>query len=146
MNRTLVAKMSWEIVSNVDKVWVKVFQKKYVKNKNFMKVLMLKFASWSWQSIFGCRDVLKNGLCHRIGAWVQMGNTQLNRLMLHWGSQTQPTIPTCKTKTGRIFGNWNLMPSSKTSFGKWFGTSYLLVQSSIIGLFSPLLIVFCATM
>ena len=47
MNRALVAKMSREIVSNVDKVWVKVFQKKYVKNRNFMKVPILKSASWS---------------------------------------------------------------------------------------------------
>ena len=33
MKRVLVAKMSWEIVSNVDKLWVKVFQKKYVKTE-----------------------------------------------------------------------------------------------------------------
>ena len=32
-----------------------------------MKIPMLKFASWSCQSLFGCRDVLKIGLCHRIG-------------------------------------------------------------------------------
>ena len=31
MNKALVAKMSWEIVSNADKLWMKVFQKKYVK-------------------------------------------------------------------------------------------------------------------
>ena len=64
MNKDLVTKMSWDIVKNADKLWVKVFQKKYVKNRNFMKIPMLKSASWFCQSIFGCRDVLKNGLCH----------------------------------------------------------------------------------
>lgn len=35
MNKALVAKMAWEIASNADKWWVKVFQKKYVKNIKF---------------------------------------------------------------------------------------------------------------
>ena len=33
MNKALVAKMSWKIVKNADKLWVTVFQKKYVKKK-----------------------------------------------------------------------------------------------------------------
>lgn len=61
MNKALVAKMSWEIVSNADKLWMKVFQKKYV-NFFFMKIPMPKSSSWSCRNIFGCRDVLKNGL------------------------------------------------------------------------------------
>lgn len=61
MNRALVAKMSWEIVSNVDKVWVKVFQKKYVKKRNFMKVPMPKSTSWSCQSILAVEMYWKMG-------------------------------------------------------------------------------------
>ena len=45
---------------------VKMFQKKYVRGKNFMKMPMPKSISWSSQSIFGCRDVVKMGLCHKI--------------------------------------------------------------------------------
>lgn len=58
MNKALVAKMAWEIASNADKWWVKVFQKKYVKNINFMKIPVPKVVSWSCQSILACRDVL----------------------------------------------------------------------------------------
>ena len=67
MNKALVAKMTWEVASNVDKMWVKVFKKKYVRSKKFMRMSMPKVASWSCQSIFGGREVIKKGLCHRIG-------------------------------------------------------------------------------
>ena len=67
MNKALVAKMMWEVASNVDKMWVKVFKKKNVRSKKFMRMSMPKVASWSSQSIFGGREVIKKGLCHRIG-------------------------------------------------------------------------------
>ena len=59
MNKALVAKMTWEVASNVDKMWVRVFKKKYVRSKKFMKLSMPKAASWSCQSIFGGREVIK---------------------------------------------------------------------------------------
>ena len=68
MNRALVAKLTWEVASNAKKLWVKMFQKKYVRGKNFMKMPMPKSISWSSQSIFGCRDVVKKGFCHKIGS------------------------------------------------------------------------------
>ena len=44
MNKALVAKMTWEVASNVDKMSVRVFKKKYVRSKNFMKLSMPKAA------------------------------------------------------------------------------------------------------
>ena len=67
MNKALVAKMTWEIASNANKLWVQVFKKKYVKYRNFMKMPSPKGASWDAQSIFECRDVVKKGMCHKIG-------------------------------------------------------------------------------
>ena len=67
MNKALVAKMTWEVASNADKMWVRVFNKKYVRSKKFMRMSVPKAASWSCQSIFGGREVIKKGLCHRIG-------------------------------------------------------------------------------
>ena len=67
MNKALVAKLILEVVSNEDKIWVAVFKKKYVRNRNFMKISMPKNASWASQSIFSCREVIKKGMCHRIG-------------------------------------------------------------------------------
>ena len=67
MNKALVAKLTWEVVSNADKMWVKVFKKKYVSSKNFMRMSVSKVALWSCQNIFGGREVVKKGLCHRIG-------------------------------------------------------------------------------
>ena len=49
MNRALVAKLTWEVASNAKKFWVKMFQKKYVRGKNFMKMPMPKSISWSSQ-------------------------------------------------------------------------------------------------
>ena len=67
MNKALVAKMTWEVASDADKMWVRVFNKKYVRSKIFMRMSVPKAASWSCQSIFGGREVIKKGLCHRIG-------------------------------------------------------------------------------
>ena len=67
MNKALVAKLTWEVVLNEDKIWVTVLKKKYVRNRNFMKNPIPKNASWASQSIFACREVIKKGMCHRIG-------------------------------------------------------------------------------
>ena len=45
MNKALVAKMTWEVASNADKMWVRVFNKKYVRSKIFMRMSMPKAAS-----------------------------------------------------------------------------------------------------
>ena len=47
MNQDLVAKLTWEEASNVEKLWVKMFQKRYVRDKNLMKMPMPKSISWS---------------------------------------------------------------------------------------------------
>ena len=67
LNKALVAKLSWEVASNFGKKWVQLFWKKYVKYRNFMKMQCPKSASWATMSIFKCKDVLSNGLCHKIG-------------------------------------------------------------------------------
>ena len=67
MNKALVAKLTWEVVSNEDKTWVTMLKKKYVRNRNFIKISMPKNASWASQSIFAYRVVIKKGMCHRIG-------------------------------------------------------------------------------
>ena len=45
MNQAFVTKMTWDVVNNSDKMWVIAFKKKYVWNKNFMKMPILKGAS-----------------------------------------------------------------------------------------------------
>ena len=67
MNKALVAKMNWDVVNNSNKMWVMAFKKKYVRNKNFIKMPIPKGASWASQSIFECRKVISKGLCHKIG-------------------------------------------------------------------------------
>ena len=47
MNKALVAKLTWEVVSNEDKTWVTMLKKKYVRNRNFIKISMPKNASWA---------------------------------------------------------------------------------------------------
>ena len=80
MNQVLVAKLTWEVASNAEKPWVKMFQKKYVRGKNFMKMPMPKSISWSSQSIFGCRDVVKMGcvikfgMSGTLGYWMIIGS------------------------------------------------------------------------
>ena len=52
MNKALVAKMSWEIVSNADKLWMKVFQKKYVNfffhEDPYAKIFIMVLSKHIW--------------------------------------------------------------------------------------------------
>ena len=68
MNKALVAKrcLGKLLKMLINCGWQFSKRNMWKKKKNFMKILMPKSASWSCQSIFGYRDVLKNGLCHRI--------------------------------------------------------------------------------
>ncbi|KAK9983250.1 hypothetical protein SO802_032775 [Lithocarpus litseifolius] len=50
--------MTWDVVNDSDKMWVLAFKKKYVRNINFMKMPILKGASWASQSIFECKKVI----------------------------------------------------------------------------------------
>ena len=63
MAKPLVAKLTWEVASNYQKKkkkpWVEVFKKKYVRNRNFVSIPSPKAASWSSQSIFANRDIIK---------------------------------------------------------------------------------------
>ena len=47
MNQDFVAKLTWKEASNVEKLWVKMFQKRNVRGKNLMKMPMPKSTSWS---------------------------------------------------------------------------------------------------
>ena len=47
MNKALVAKMTWDVVNNSNKIWVMAFKKKYVRNRNFMKMSISKGVSWA---------------------------------------------------------------------------------------------------
>ena len=67
MNQALVEKLTWDVASNADNCWVEIFKKKNVRGRNFMKMPMPKSITWTSQSIFECRDVIKNGLCHKRG-------------------------------------------------------------------------------
>ena len=45
MNKALVAKMTWNVVNNSDKMWVMAFKKRYVRNRKFMKMSISKGVS-----------------------------------------------------------------------------------------------------
>ena len=47
MNKALVAKMTWDVAKGVNKMWVNIFRKKYVRNRNFMKMPTPRGASWA---------------------------------------------------------------------------------------------------
>lgn len=74
MNKALVEKMTRDVVKGVNKMWVNIFRKKYVRNRNFMKMPTSRGGSWASQSIFQCREVIKKGMCHRISNGL---NTQI---------------------------------------------------------------------
>nr|XP_023927580.1 uncharacterized protein LOC112038979 [Quercus suber] len=130
MNHAFVAKLTWDVASNAQKPWVQMFQKKYVRGKNFMKMPTPKSISWSSQSIFGCRDVVKKGLCHKIGSgW----NTWI--LEDPWVPEESDFTP--KVKSGVVLTEHLVANLIDQEVDNGIGLSHRVSQDQIFWCLSP---------
>lgn len=66
-NLALLAKLAWQMMSNPEKLWVKVLKQKYVKGGDFLKARVSTRASWGWKSIVRGRSVVEGCMSWRVG-------------------------------------------------------------------------------
>ena len=66
INRALLAKVAWHLISQPDAVFSKFFMAKYYTCSSFLNVHCTNQATWGWRSILWGRDLLRNGLKWRV--------------------------------------------------------------------------------
>ena len=66
-NQALLTKLAWEVQKNEDKLWVKIFRRKYLKVGSFTNIRPPKQVSWICKSLFSCNKLIKKGMCYKVG-------------------------------------------------------------------------------
>ncbi|KAF4368738.1 hypothetical protein G4B88_000995 [Cannabis sativa] len=63
INKALVAKLAWDMVSNADKLWVKIFREKFCHWNSFWMVEKRQGDPSIWQNILEARKTILEGSC-----------------------------------------------------------------------------------
>lgn len=67
MNLALLAKQGWHILKNLDYLVATILKEKYFSNRNFLNANLGTRPSYAWWSLFKSLELLKEGLCWRMG-------------------------------------------------------------------------------
>lgn len=67
MNISLLCKLGWHMAIDSKKVWVQALKSKYLAGTNFWNCRKRKHSSWTWNSILLTRNVIRKGICYRVG-------------------------------------------------------------------------------
>jgi hypothetical protein len=67
MNLALLAKQGWHILKNLDYLVATILKEKYFLNRNFLNANLGTRPSYAWRSLFKSLELLKEGLCWRVG-------------------------------------------------------------------------------
>ncbi|GLT52905.1 hypothetical protein SLA2020_262140 [Shorea laevis] len=60
-NRSLLAKLAWNILSNKNLLWVSSLKSKYLQKFDLLNSPLPSSASWLWKGILKCRDLVEKG-------------------------------------------------------------------------------------
>lgn len=66
-NLALLAKLSWQVAKDSEKLWVRVLRDKYVTNGDFLSTVAKGNASWVWRSICKGNSVVEIGMKWSVG-------------------------------------------------------------------------------
>lgn len=60
-NDALLAKQCWRLIHNLNSLWAWILKARYCPHTSFLDVKLGSRASWAWESLLACYDVLKVG-------------------------------------------------------------------------------------
>ncbi|XP_042969072.1 uncharacterized protein LOC122301754 [Carya illinoinensis] len=66
-NLALLAKQGWRLIKSPNSLVLVILREKYFKHSNFLDVKLGTKASLIWRSIWGARDLIKEGMRWRVG-------------------------------------------------------------------------------
>lgn len=67
VNDAFLAKLAWNMETQPGKLWVKVMNSKYVKNRNFLNIPVARNASWVWRSVTRGREAIRDNASWTVG-------------------------------------------------------------------------------
>ncbi|KAL0285509.1 UNVERIFIED_CONTAM: hypothetical protein Sangu_2776500 [Sesamum angustifolium] len=68
-NKALVSKLAWQMCFPQDKLWSQILGAKYLHFNSFLELPGRAVgASWIWQGIMECREIIKEGACYHVFA------------------------------------------------------------------------------
>jgi ribonuclease HI len=88
-NLALIAKLGWKLISNLDCLWVKQLQNKYIKYGDFISSPVSSSASWLWKGIQKIKPIISAGACLRVS---KTSSAPI------WSSNWVPTIPSFRPR------------------------------------------------
>jgi hypothetical protein len=86
-NLSLITKLGWKMISNIDCLWVRQLQNKYIKYGDFLCSPVSSSASWLWKGIQKIKPILLAGPCLKVS---RFSSAPI------WSSNWVPTIPSFK--------------------------------------------------
>ncbi|XP_021752040.1 uncharacterized protein LOC110717604 [Chenopodium quinoa] len=66
-NTALLGKQAWRLLHALNSLFARVFKSKYNPNSDFLDSYLGRGGSYSWNSIWGSKSLLKEGLIWRVG-------------------------------------------------------------------------------
>ncbi|KAL0285634.1 UNVERIFIED_CONTAM: hypothetical protein Sangu_2770100 [Sesamum angustifolium] len=94
-NKALVSKLAWQMCFPQDKLWSQILGAKYLHFNSFLELPGRAVgASWIWQGIMECREIIKEGACYHVFA-----NSEIKIWQDPWIPTVQNFLPpeeTCK--------------------------------------------------
>lgn len=66
-NKSLLAKQIWRVIQPPNSLLARVLKSKYFKNSDIMQAVLGANPSYVWRSILWSRDLIRGGLCWRVG-------------------------------------------------------------------------------
>ncbi|XP_056688698.1 uncharacterized protein [Spinacia oleracea] len=87
-NLAFMAKLGWAVLTNPDKLWVKVLKEKYLKHANLFNCVPNNNQSPLWRDILKGRSILEKGII------IGIGNGDSTSLWYHHWIGTQPLYKT----------------------------------------------------
>ncbi|KAL3844844.1 hypothetical protein ACJIZ3_002247 [Penstemon smallii] len=84
-NRSLIAKLGWQCANKENRLWIQLLEAKYLRGTSFLESgPPPKDASWVWQDIAKCKDLVKPNVCFTIS---------VNSTVKTWSHQWIPSLP-----------------------------------------------------
>lgn len=71
-NKALIAKLGWQIQTNLEKPWVQIIHAKYLKGSFVWEAKASNGDSWFWKGITRVASILKSASCFQIGSGTQV--------------------------------------------------------------------------
>ncbi|XP_056688018.1 uncharacterized protein [Spinacia oleracea] len=100
-NLAFMAKLGRTILTNSDKLWVKILKEKYLKNSNFLNCFANNTHSPLWRDILKGRSILEQGIM------IGIGNGDSTSLWYHHWVGDQPLYKTEGVRIPESKAHWN---------------------------------------